>query len=105
MLRRLIRAKSRSRSNRHVLPDPARIYDIQVAAFCQGHHLELIVVDQENCDLAGSHRFINIHEFGSRTGKLGRKLAKIGLGYLDASWQVPVKSQAQGSPSDRRRSL
>lgn len=84
MLRRLIRAKSRSRSNRHVLPDPAHIYDIQVAAFCQRHHLELIVVDQENCDLAGSHRFINIHEFGSSTGKLGRKLAKIGLGYLDA---------------------
>ena len=54
-----------SRSSRHILPDPTSIYDIQMPSFRQRHHLELIMVDQDNCDLATSHRFIDIHQFCS----------------------------------------
>lgn len=46
----LVRSTCRSRPHRHVLPYTPRVDYIEMTALGQRHHLELIVVDQENGD-------------------------------------------------------
>ncbi|MGY2934981.1 hypothetical protein ACVWZ6_004583 [Bradyrhizobium sp. GM6.1] len=46
----LVRSTCPSRPHRHVLPYTPRVDYIEMTALGQRHHLELIVVDQENGD-------------------------------------------------------
>jgi len=53
-------------------------------AFGQGDHPELVVIDQENRDLAGAEGLLEIYQLGAVLGKPGGELADVGLDDPDA---------------------
>ena len=59
------------RPHGHVLPDAARVDDVEVAPLGQRNHLEFIVVDKENRDLAAAQRLVDIHEPDAMVGEFG----------------------------------
>src|SRR4051794_5419257 len=80
-LRHMLR---KSRPCGHVLPDPARIDHVEMSPLRKGHHLEFVVIDQKNRNLAVTESFIDPEELRSVFLQFKRQLAKIWFYDLDA---------------------
>src|SRR5688500_17823175 len=60
---------------RHVLPDSARVDHVEMAAASERDHLELVVIDQNDRDLALRQRLVDSQHLGAPFTQGFRKLA------------------------------